>query len=113
MISLASQHQVGRNRFVAAVGCRGLIGCQDLVDDRVGQILIDIDSPGGCVYGVAELASQIVKTRVQEAPPKKLDYASCVAVHGDKQLYAPLCHASARCRDHCFQTQEIASLEFG
>jgi len=36
---------------------------QVLADDTVGQILIDIDSPGGSVYGVAELASEIVKAR--------------------------------------------------
>jgi len=39
---------------------------QVLADDTVGQILIDIDSPGGSVYGVAELASQIVKARAQK-----------------------------------------------
>lgn len=39
---------------------------QVLGDDTVGQILIDIDSPGGSVYGVAELASEIVKARAQK-----------------------------------------------
>jgi signal peptide peptidase SppA len=39
---------------------------QVLADDTVGQILIDIDSPGGSVYGVAELASLIVKARAQK-----------------------------------------------
>ena len=39
---------------------------QMLSDDTVGQILIDIDSPGGSVYGVAELASEIVKARAQK-----------------------------------------------
>jgi signal peptide peptidase SppA len=39
---------------------------QMLVDDTVGQILIDIDSPGGSVYGVSELASEIVKARAQK-----------------------------------------------
>ena len=39
---------------------------QVLTDDTVGQILIDIDSPGGSVYGVAELASEIVKARAQK-----------------------------------------------
>jgi signal peptide peptidase SppA len=39
---------------------------QVLADDTVGQILIDIDSPGGSVYGVAELASEIVKARSQK-----------------------------------------------
>jgi signal peptide peptidase SppA len=36
---------------------------QALSDDSVGQILIDIDSPGGSVYGVAELADQIQSAR--------------------------------------------------
>ena len=40
---------------------------QMLADDTVGQILIDIDSPGGSVYGVSELASEIVKARAQKS----------------------------------------------
>lgn len=36
---------------------------QALADDTVSQILIDIDSPGGSVYGVAELADEIVNAR--------------------------------------------------
>jgi signal peptide peptidase SppA len=39
---------------------------QLLADDTVGQILIDIDSPGGSVYGVAELAGEIIKARAQK-----------------------------------------------
>jgi capsid assembly protease len=39
---------------------------QVLADDTVGQILIDIDSPGGSVYGVSELASEIIKARAQK-----------------------------------------------
>ena len=39
---------------------------QMLSDDTVGQILIDIDSPGGSVYGVSELANEIVKARAQK-----------------------------------------------
>jgi signal peptide peptidase SppA len=39
---------------------------QMLADETVGQILIDIDSPGGSVYGVSELASEIVKARAQK-----------------------------------------------
>ncbi len=39
---------------------------QALDDDSVGQILIDIDSPGGSVYGVAELADQIQSARSQK-----------------------------------------------
>jgi signal peptide peptidase SppA len=37
-----------------------------LADDTVGQILIDIDSPGGSVYGVAELGAQILAARAQK-----------------------------------------------
>jgi len=39
---------------------------QALADDSVGQILIDIDSPGGSVYGVAELADQIQSARASK-----------------------------------------------
>ncbi len=35
-------------------------------DDSVGQILIDIDSPGGSVYGVSELADQIIAARAKK-----------------------------------------------
>ena len=37
-----------------------------LKDETVSQILIDIDSPGGSVYGVAELADEIVSARAQK-----------------------------------------------
>ena len=37
-----------------------------LNDDTVGAILIDIDSPGGSVYGVGELADQIYQARGQK-----------------------------------------------
>ncbi len=39
---------------------------QLLADETVGQILIDIDSPGGSVYGVAELADEIQSARSQK-----------------------------------------------
>ncbi len=39
---------------------------QALADDTVSQILIDIDSPGGSVYGVAELADEIISARAQK-----------------------------------------------
>ena len=39
---------------------------QVLADDTVAQILIDIDSPGGSVYGVSELATEIMKARTQQ-----------------------------------------------
>ncbi len=38
-----------------------------LNDDTVGSILIDIDSPGGSVYGVGELADLIYQARGQKA----------------------------------------------
>ncbi len=39
---------------------------QALADETVSQILIDIDSPGGSVYGVSELADEIVNARAQK-----------------------------------------------
>jgi len=39
---------------------------QVLADDTVAQVLIDIDSPGGSVYGVSELAAEIMKARTQK-----------------------------------------------
>ncbi len=39
---------------------------QALADESVRQILIDIDSPGGSVYGVAELADEIVAARAKK-----------------------------------------------
>ena len=39
---------------------------QALADESVSQILIDIDSPGGSVYGVAELADEIISARGQK-----------------------------------------------
>lgn len=37
-----------------------------LADDSVGGILIDVDSPGGSVYGVAELAEEIYRARTRK-----------------------------------------------
>lgn len=37
-----------------------------LADDTIGGILIDVDSPGGSVYGVAELADEIYQARGQK-----------------------------------------------
>ena len=34
-----------------------------MADETVGSILIDIDSPGGSVYGVGELAAEIMQAR--------------------------------------------------
>ena len=39
---------------------------QALADESVSQILIDIDSPGGSVYGVSELADEIASARTQK-----------------------------------------------
>lgn len=39
---------------------------QALQDPSVGAILIDIDSPGGSVYGVEELATEIMSARSQK-----------------------------------------------
>ncbi|OYV47887.1 MAG: peptidase S49, partial [Burkholderiales bacterium 21-58-4] len=37
-----------------------------LADEAVAQILIDIDSPGGSVYGVAELAAEVLAARARK-----------------------------------------------
>ena len=37
-----------------------------VADNSISQILIDIDSPGGSVYGVTELASEILQARDQK-----------------------------------------------
>lgn len=37
-----------------------------LADDAVSAILIDVDSPGGSVYGVAELADEIYRARARK-----------------------------------------------
>lgn len=34
-----------------------------MADESIGQILIDMDSPGGSVYGVAELGAQVYEAR--------------------------------------------------
>lgn len=39
---------------------------QALADETVSQILIDIDSPGGSVYGVSELADEIASARTRK-----------------------------------------------
>jgi signal peptide peptidase SppA len=39
---------------------------QAISDPAISQILIDIDSPGGSVYGVAELAAEIQSARAQK-----------------------------------------------
>lgn len=50
---------VSTQKFAAALR-------QALADESVSQILIDIDSPGGSVYGVAELADEIAAARAQK-----------------------------------------------
>ena len=60
-----------RGNMVDAVSGPGMTSTQQfaaalrdlLADDAVSQILIDIDSPGGSVYGVAELADEIMAAR--------------------------------------------------
>ncbi|TCG08372.1 peptidase S49 [Paraburkholderia steynii] len=37
-----------------------------VADDSIGGVLIDVDSPGGSVYGVQELADEIYKARGQK-----------------------------------------------
>lgn len=39
---------------------------QALADETVGQILLEIDSPGGSVYGVSEVANEIRAARAQK-----------------------------------------------
>ena len=39
---------------------------QAVADDAVSQILLDIDSPGGSVYGVSELSDAILSARAQK-----------------------------------------------
>ena len=50
---------VSTQKFAAALR-------QALADESVSEILIDIDSPGGSVYGVAELADEIIAARTQK-----------------------------------------------
>ena len=37
-----------------------------LADESIGGILMDVDSPGGCVYGVMELADEIYRCRTRK-----------------------------------------------
>ena len=63
-----------RGNMVDAVSGPGMTSTQqfsaalrELVADKsVSQILIDIDSPGGSVYGVGELADEIIAARAQK-----------------------------------------------
>lgn len=63
-----------RGNMVDAVSGPGMTSTQqfsaalrELVADKsVSQILIDIDSPGGSVYGVCELADEIMAARAQK-----------------------------------------------
>ena len=50
---------VSTQKFAAALR-------QALADESVSQILIDIDSPGGSVYGVSELGDAILSARAQK-----------------------------------------------
>lgn len=54
--------------------CEGGIGAEDvgaalasaMADETISQILCDIDSPGGSVFGISELADQIRTARAQK-----------------------------------------------
>ena len=54
--------------------CEGGIGAEDIGaaltaavnDETVSQILLDVDSPGGSVFGISELADQIRAARAQK-----------------------------------------------
>jgi signal peptide peptidase SppA len=53
---LSGPGSVSTQRFSAALR-------DALADETIGSILIDIDSPGGSVYGVSELADEIYQAR--------------------------------------------------
>lgn len=63
-----------RGNMVDAVSGPGMTSTQQfsaalrefVADKSVSQILIDIDSPGGSVYGVCELADEIMAARAQK-----------------------------------------------
>jgi signal peptide peptidase SppA len=59
MDDISGPGSVSTQRFTAAFR-------EALAEDTVGGILIDIDSPGGSVYGVAELAEEIYQARGQK-----------------------------------------------
>jgi signal peptide peptidase SppA len=56
MDDISGPGSVSTQKFTAAFR-------EALADDTVGAILIDIDSPGGSVYGVGELAGEILAAR--------------------------------------------------
>lgn len=56
MSDLSGPGSASTQRFSAALS-------DALADSSVGGIVIDIDSPGGSVYGVSELAAQIIEGR--------------------------------------------------
>ena len=65
-----------------------------LADPAVGAIVLDIDSPGGSVYGVEELASEIYKARgvkpvVAVADHLAASAAYWLAVSADEIMVAP------------------------
>lgn len=53
------------NEFCGGTSTQQISGLlrEALADDTVGAILLDIDSPGGSVYGVAELADEITAAK--------------------------------------------------
>jgi signal peptide peptidase SppA len=54
--------------FSGGATCQGISSAlrEALADDAVSQILLDLDSPGGSVAGVSELASEIMQARTQK-----------------------------------------------
>lgn len=59
MDDLCGPGSVSTQRFTAMLR-------EALADDTIGAILIDIDSPGGSVYGTGELAAEILAARAQK-----------------------------------------------
>lgn len=59
MDDLSGPGSVSTQKFTAAFR-------EALADETIGAILIDIDSPGGSVYGVGELAAEILAARGQK-----------------------------------------------
>lgn len=72
-----------------------------LADDTIGAILIDIDSPGGSVYGTAELAEEIYQARGKK---------SVVAVANSLAASAAYWVGSAASEFYCTPGGEVGSI---
>lgn len=57
-----------------------------LADDSVGGILIDMDSPGGSVYGVMALANEIIDALNDPPSSKSLTATSAAARQREIEL---------------------------